>query len=283
MRQRLRQGISRRGVRVAAALLVVGGMVATMGVAAASQRAAADETIATDAGTAFIPPDVAISTGDTVTWNFSAAGVHNAASSNDVPADPNWKDFRTSDAPSRGTYNYTFTQPGSYTYLCEVHGGMSGTITVTGIPVTPTPTPSPTETPTTTPTPQPTVTPTPTPSPSGTTPPVDDHTTTPAPGSIASADSAAPSLSGLRLKALRRGARVTFKLSEPATVTLRFKKRGTSRVVRTVRLQARPGTRTVTVHSARLKRGRYTVELQARDASGKTSTPLRSDLRIRRK
>jgi plastocyanin len=283
MRQRLRQGISRRGVRVAAALLVVGGMVATMGVAAASQRGAADETIATDAGTAFIPPDVAISTGDTVTWSFSAAGVHNAASSNDVPADPNWKDFRTSDAPSRGTYNYTFTQPGSYTYLCEVHGGMSGTITVTGPPVTPTPTPSPTETPTTTPTPHPTVTPTATPSPSGTTPPVDDHTTTPAPGSIASADSAAPALSGLRLKALRRGARVTFKLSEPATVTLRFKKRGTSKVVRTVRLQARPGTRTVTVHSARFKRGRYTVELQARDASGKTSTPLRSDLRIRRK
>jgi plastocyanin len=282
MRQRLRQGISRRGVRVAAALLVVGGMVGTMGVAGASQRAAADETIATDAGTAFIPPDVAISTGDTVTWNFSAAGVHNAASSNDVPADPNWKDFRTSDAPSRGTYSYTFTQPGSYTYLCEVHGGMSGTITVTGTPVTPTPTPSatptttPSSTPTATPTPQPTATPTPTATP-------DDHTTTPAPVSIASADSAAPVLSGLHLKALRRGARVTFKLSEPATVTLRFKKRGSSKVVHTERLQARPGTRTVTVKSARLKRGRYTVELLARDATGNTSSALRSNVRIRRK
>jgi plastocyanin len=283
MRQRLRQGISRRGVRVAAALLVVGGMVATMGVAGASQRAAADETIATDTGTAFIPPDVAISTGDTVTWNFPAPGVHNAASSNDVPADPNWKDFRTSDAPSRGTYSYTFTQPGSYTYLCEVHGGMSGTITVTGTPVTPTPTPS--ATPTTTPTSTPTTTPTPTPTPgpSGTTPPVDDHTTTPAPVNIASADSAAPALSGLHLKAVRRGARVTFKLSEPATVTLRFKKRGSSKVVHTERLQARPGTRTVTVKSARLKRGRYTVELQARDATGNTTSALRSNLRIRRK
>jgi hypothetical protein len=76
---------------------------------------------------------------------------------------------------------------------------------------------------------------------------------------------------------------VTFKLSEPATVTLRFKNRRTSKVVRTVRMQARPGTRTVTVHSARLKRGRYTVELQARDATGNTSSALRSNLRIRRK
>ena len=118
--------------------------------------------------------------------------------------------------------------------------------------------------------------------PSGTTPPVDDHTSTPPPAGAARADRVAPALSSLKLKALRRGARVTFKLSEPATVTLRFKQRGSSKVVRTVRLQARPGARTVDVRSARLKRGRYTVELQARDAAGNGSPQLRSSLRITR-
>ena len=37
------------------------------------------------------------------------------------------------------------------------------------------------------------------------------------------------------------------------------------------------------VRSARLTHGRYTVELRARDATGNSSSLLRSDLRIRRK
>jgi plastocyanin len=280
MRQRLRQGISRRGVRLAGALLVVGGMLGTMGVAGAAQLAA-EKTIDATAANQFVPGSVDIATGDTVVWNFTG-GTHNVNGTSGPAEDPDWPNVN-SGFKSSGEYRYTFTQPGTYTFVCDAHPGMGGAVTATGAPVTPTPTPSATPTPTTTPTPQPTATPTATPGPSGTTPPVDDHTTTPAPVNISSADSTAPALSGLQLKALRRGARVTFKLSEPATVTLRFKKRGTSKVVRTVRLQARPGTRTVTVHSARLKRGRYTVELLARDATGNTSSPLRSNLRIRRK
>jgi plastocyanin len=288
MMHRLGQVRRRRGAYAAVGTLAACGALAGVGAAGAAQQT--DATVAV-VDTAFNPDAVDIETGDKVTWNVNSFQVHNVKGGcppgtqgcTPGPAeDPAWAGYGTPLVTS-GTYEREFDQPGTYRYYCQAHPEqMQGTITVTGPPVTPTPTPSPTETPTTTPTPQPTVTPTATPSPSGTTP-VDDHTTTPAPVSIASADSAAPALSGLRLKALRRGARVTFKLSEPATVTLRFKKRGTSKVVRTVRLQARPGTRTVTVHSARLKRGRYTVELQARDASGKTSTPLRSDLRIRRK
>jgi plastocyanin len=283
MRHRLRQGISARSIRVAVGGAVAAAMAGTMGVAGASQQAA-ETVISTDASTQFLPSTAAINTGDTVVWNFPAAGVHNAVSSNDVPADPNWKDFVTSAPPSRGEYRYTFTQPGTYTFLCEVHAGMEGTVTVTGSPVTPTPTPSPTTTATPSPTasPIPTASPTATPSPSGNTPPPGGQGSTPAPAGIARADSGAPALSSLRVKAVRHGARVAFKLSESATVTLRVKKRKSGKVVRTLRLQARAGTRTVTVRGARIKRGRYTIELQARDASGNSSPLARSNVRVAR-
>jgi plastocyanin len=272
--------LERRGVYVAVGTLAACGALAGVGAAGAAQQAD-DATISATSANQFVPGSVDIATGESVTWAFTG-GTHNVNGTTGPAEDADWPEVN-SGFHSSGEFRYTFNQPGTYAFVCDAHAGMGGTVNVTGPAVTPTPTASPTVAPTTSPTPQPTATPTPTPSPSGTAPPVDDHTTAPAPVNIASADHTAPAVSGLHLKALRRGARVTFKLSEPATVTLRFKKRGTSKVVRTVRLQARPGTRTVTVHSARLKRGRYTVELQARDASGKTSTALRSDLRIRRK
>jgi plastocyanin len=279
MMHRLGQVRRRRGVYTAVGMLAACGALAGVGAAGAAQ----EPTIEATGANAFSPQSVDITTGESVVWHF-AGGTHNVNSSSGPAEDPQWpKENSGFRSPGDPDYRYTFNNPGAYAFVCDAHAGMGGTVNVTGPAVTPTPTASPTVAPTTSPTPQPTATATPTPSPSGTTPPVDDHTTTPAPVNIASADSTAPALSALRLKALRRGARVTFKLSEPATVTLRFKKRGTSKVVRTVRLQARPGTRTVTVHSARLKRGRYTVELQARDATGNTSSALRSNLRIRRK
>jgi plastocyanin len=277
MMDRLRQVRRRRGVYAAVATLAACGVLA--GVGAAQQ--AADATISATAANQFVPGSVDIATGESVSWAFTG-GTHNVNGTTGPAEDADWPDVN-SGFHSSGEFQYTFNQPGTYAFVCDAHAGMGGTVNVSGPAVTPTPTPtaSPTVAPTTSPTPQPTATPTP--SPSGTTPPVDDHTQTPAPAGTASVDRTAPALSAVRLKALRRGARVTFKLSEPATVTLRFKRRGSSKVVRTVRLQARPGTRTVDVRSSRLKRGRYTVELQARDATGNSSSPLRSDLRIRRK
>jgi len=275
MAARSRHRITWRALRVVTGGLVVGGVVAGAGVAGAAQQAA-DVTIATDNSTAFLPPDVSISTGDTVTWNF-AAGTHNAQSSNEVPADPNWAGFATP-APSTGTYDYTFTQPGTYEYVCIIHSPeMRGTITVTGEPVEPTPTPTPTATP-------PASTPTPSPQPpasggSGSTPPAADSTTPP-PGS-ASRDGVAPAISGLRLKAIRRRARITLTLSETATVTVRVKRRNSGKVVRTARLQVHAGKRTFTVGGGRLKRGRYVVELRARDGGGNV-TVERASLRIRK-
>jgi plastocyanin len=285
MRDRLRQGKSRRGTYVAVGMLAACGALAGVGAAGAAQQAD-DVTIGIAPGNKFDPNDpvpVPIDTGDTIVWNFDAsAGVsHNVHATSGPPEDADWATFST-DFKSSGEVRRTFNQPGTFTFVCQAHIGMSGTIEVKGDPVDPTPTPTPTPSATATATVTPTATATSTPSPSGN-PPVDDHTSTPPPAGTARTDTIAPALSAVRLKALRRGARVTFTLSESATVTLRFKKRASSKVVRTERLQARRGTRTVTVKSARLKAGRYKVELQARDATGNSSSLLRSNLRIRLK
>ena len=52
--------------------------------------------------------------------------------------------------------------------------------------------------------------------------------------------------------------------------------------MRTARVQLRAGTRTVTVHGDRLRRGRYTVELVARDGSGNAAPAMRASLQIKR-
>jgi P pilus assembly chaperone PapD len=81
---------------------------------------------------------------------------------------------------------------------------------------------------------------------------------------------------------LRRAVRVRFRLSEPATVTVRVKRRGSRKVLKSASVQAPAGTRTVTLRSKRLKKGRYTVDLRARDAFGNRSSLATKRLTLRR-
>ena len=268
--------------RAAGAALAVGGMLTYAGVAGA----AADQTIkAEGAGTGshFIPDAVTVQTGETVTWEFVTAS-HNLVSTNASPTDPRWEPLlypapasttlprRSAPRPSTRS-----TRPGTYdVHLPDPRQGMRGTVTVTGDDK---PIPEPTATPTATPTASPTATPTPTVEPSGN-PPVDDHTQTPAP--TPATDTVKPALSGVKLKGQKRAAKVTFKLSENATVTLQVRKRGARKVLRTVTLQAKAGTRTVVVRSSKLRKGRYTVTLSARDAMGNKSAATNAALRIRK-
>ncbi|HEX6022931.1 MAG TPA: hypothetical protein VFZ00_13105, partial [Solirubrobacter sp.] len=79
----------------------------------------------------------------------------------------------------------TFTQPGSYFFVCGAHGFMTGEVVVMPAGQTPTPTPTatpsptPTATPTPTPSPTPTATPTPSPTPTATPTPSPTPTATP--------------------------------------------------------------------------------------------------------
>ena len=274
MRQGLKHQVGRRGVRLLAGGVIVGGMVGSMGVAAAAEQQA-DQTIGADTSTVWLPPEVAVATGDTVTWSWNTSVAHNVAAGAGPPEDPAWAGFQ-SDFGTAVTTSYTFTQPGSYGFVCQVHSGMTGTVTVTGDPTDP---PDPTPTPTPTPTP-PAATPTPAPTvgPSGTPP----GGATPAPGGGA-ADTTAPALTGLSLRGIRHGAKVSFRLSETATLVARVRRQGSRKVLRTFRLQARAGKRTITLRSGKFQRGRMLrIELQARDARGNASAVQRSSVRVQR-
>ena len=69
----------------------------------------------------FVPDEVTIAVGDTVTVSNDGPGSHNLR----------WQDQPTAVA-SGTTWSSprTFTSPGSYPFLCEFHGGMNGTVTV---------------------------------------------------------------------------------------------------------------------------------------------------------
>jgi plastocyanin len=258
--------------------------------AAVAGATAADEVVTAEGmGTSshWSEPEVSVATGDTVTWSFAAA-THNIVTTNEIPTDPRWAPFEYPDgaevnftaAPVGATVDYTFYKAGTYTYFCIIHGaGMSGTVTVTGedqeIPTgTATPTATATATATATPSATPTATSTP--------PPTGGMGTTPPPASGASADTTAPALSKVSLKGKPKKAKITFTLTENATVTAQLRRRGSRKVLRSASVQARAGKRTIKVSSRKLRKGRYTVSLTARDAMGNRSDAVTASGRLKK-
>lgn len=251
------RGRGRAGIHAAVAAVGVTAGLWVVGVAGADEAANAD-VYARDSCFSDDPAPtpcavgetaaVTIESGEKVTFHFEGDQPHNAIGSS-------WKVPNTPDPPPQyatkgDIYEVSFTQAGVYDFLCSVHPGMTGTITVAGATPTPTPTPP--------------VIPQPG---GGVTPP-------PAAGD----DAVKPTLRSVRAKALRRAVRVRFRLSEPATVTVRVKRRGSRRVVKSARVQLRAGTRSVTLR--KLKKGRYTVEIQARDPYGNVSRVAKERLAL---
>ena len=111
-----------RTVLLVLAAMLVAGLLAT------GQAAAATTTIDADGAndTAWRPASVTIPAGDTVRWEFDEANApHNVVSSSD-----NWT--LSSPVATKGpAVEFQFDDPGTYTFLCEVHPGtMTGTVTV---------------------------------------------------------------------------------------------------------------------------------------------------------
>ncbi len=223
-------------ITAAAAAGVIAG--ATTGGAGGTARAAANVTIT--ARDFFWSPDaVTIQVGDTVTWT-NAQGFHNVLLGDSrlnqpgFPNDPAWNP-----PPQQ-----TFDTPGSYTYFCEVHPGMTGTISVAGGEPTPTPTP--------TPTPAPAV---------------------PPPGG-GPADTTAPSLSNITVSGSNNRARVRLTVSERSTVNVRF---ANGDDVFRLRSQVEQGTWTL---ERELATGRYAYELWAVDAMGNRSSSYPGEVSV---
>jgi cytochrome c len=77
------------------------------------------------AGSTWQPADVTVPSGSTVRWEFDQATLPHTVTSTSA----NWTKNETRD-PGGAAVEHTFTAPGTYTFHCTLHGGMSGTVTV---------------------------------------------------------------------------------------------------------------------------------------------------------
>jgi plastocyanin len=99
------------------------GLLALLLVSGAACAATFNVTVGSGGALAFTPSTLTIHVGDTVTWTNTGEGFHNVAA-NDAS-------FRNGGASSSAwTFSHTFTSAGTVGYHCEIHGGMTGSITV---------------------------------------------------------------------------------------------------------------------------------------------------------
>jgi len=73
-------------------------------------------------GMSFRPGNLEVPAGTTVTWNNDDNDIHTVTADNGS--------FDSGDLDPGERYQYTFTQPGTYSYHCQRHVGMVGTVTV---------------------------------------------------------------------------------------------------------------------------------------------------------
>lgn len=73
-------------------------------------------------GTSFVPPEVTVTVGQTVTWTNKDPFPHNVSSSAGR--------FSSKNLDAGGTWKFTPRTAGSFPYVCTLHPGMKGTLIV---------------------------------------------------------------------------------------------------------------------------------------------------------
>jgi plastocyanin len=204
------------------------------------QGHAAATTVGVGAGgDVFGPAAVTVAQGDTVTWNW-VGGQHSVTSSS--PSEP-----FDSGAQTAGTFAHTFNRAGTFRHLCVWHSGMTGTVVVT-----------------------------PAPSAATTAPAGAPGTTAATPGAASSAGSpnaaapvaasAPPKLATVRVS----GTRLAFSLDNPATVTTAaVAGRKTTPIGKAE--AAKPGRGSMLLALNRLRVGRYTLLVSAKNSEGRSA------------
>ena len=245
----------RRGRRVRPAHVLGGALALTAAImvlgapAPWPQGHAAPDTVGVGAGgNAFGPADVTVAQGDTVTWQWQG-GQHSVTStSSSEPFD--------SGAKTAGTFQHTFDKPGTFTYVCVWHSNMQGTVTVTpaaAAPAAPAADPAAPAAP----------------SAAAATPGATASAATSAAAAAAAASPATaggvPKLARVRLS----GPRLLFSLNHPATVVTAAV--GRVRATPVGRLDAKPGEGAMVLALNRLRVGRYTLLVGAKNALGRTA------------
>ena len=75
---------------------------------------------------AFSPSAITIKAGASVTWINQDGTNHTVVSDTGSAVT-----FGSKDLPTGGSFSFTFSKPGTYSYYCSIHPSMTGTITVT--------------------------------------------------------------------------------------------------------------------------------------------------------
>lgn len=116
-----------------ARLAVIVGFTASLFALAAPTASRAASHQVQIAGMAFGPATLTVTAGDTVTWTNDDGRAHTVTASGGA--------FASGNLDPTQAYSFTFTQPGTYTYACDYHPEMQGTIVVQAASA-PTPSPS---------------------------------------------------------------------------------------------------------------------------------------------
>jgi hypothetical protein len=206
----------------------------------------------------FNPRNVAVLPGESVTWNASGTAFpHNVHFDGEPdPIAPQSTSFSGSKS---------FPAEGEFTYYCDVHDTMRGTVYVNSTGTVPTPSPGPTATPTA----SPTATPTPTPGGGGGggTGPGGGTPTAGAGVSFRARAAKARFCTRRSARCRRPGVFLVLTVAGDESLRLRGTLRRGSRRVRTVSLLARPGRSRVRLPGKALRAGRYALTLRAGELS----------------
>jgi plastocyanin len=116
--------ITRRTTRFALILTVFAALVPSVLLGVLAPPAAAAGHSVAMAHYQFSPTSMTIAAGDTVTWTNADQATHNVVTTS-APASINSGDVTTGHS-----FSYQFTVPGTYSYVCTYHPGMTATITV---------------------------------------------------------------------------------------------------------------------------------------------------------
>lgn len=225
---------------------------------------AADQTVNATAGNSWDPPgEVAITAGDTITWANPSGGTHNVCvrPAADSSGCATFRNGAPSGDWSAYTNEHKFTVANqSYTFRCEAHPGMTGTIKVgDGSPSTTTGT-------------------TPTTTTNATT--TNTTTTSASPTPTLTADTTAPRFVGtIRRRSSRKMLRLSFKVSENGTLTATLRRRPPGRksfafVSKTTKAVTL-GSNTISFLRAgrKLRAGAYRLTLVLKDSAANRSAP----------
>ena len=123
------------------ALVKLAGSALVSSLARPATAHAANDTSVTISDFKFTPASITIHVGDTVTWTNNGPSAHTATANNGS--------FNTGVLQKGHSGSHTFTTAGTFTYICQIHPFMHGTVVVLANTTSTTTTPKTTTTPTT--------------------------------------------------------------------------------------------------------------------------------------